>query len=362
MPHESTFPPHPQHVVHRAQEVSQLFPVDKERCIGIVSDGSWNVAEFIGDEIRMDKVPPREFKCSNCQALRPPSGHLLFVRSNKSVALLDWNAGKLLGEYMDLSKSMYIGVAAAKPLSFEDGTVISVFRYNSSLSEAHYFFTIDDVIKERRIREVPIPKHIPPLDVLLLDTVVLYSYSWEQFDSPWMALDNQLNETKHDLADILNRCAEDSLFLAGMHNILASDSKEHALVTGYNRQSKKDMLFLATWYDDPKVTPIITDSSLTADGRRLVKTPNQNTMSPSGNWAYFSTDGGRLLPDSHHIIYLDESVPGGYLGPWQLEIMGNIDCASWMVEPEALVVCKEGKLMRFDLSGFDPQQFVSEDD
>jgi hypothetical protein len=50
-----------------------------------------------------------------------------------------------------------------------------------------------------------------------------------------------------------------------------------------------------------------------------------------------------------------------YLGPWKLELKGNIDCAGWMVGPEALVLCKEGKLVRFDLSGFDPRQYISAD-
>ena len=117
------------------------------------------------------------------------------------------------------------------------------------------------------------------------------------------------------------------------------------------------MLFLATWYGDPKVQPILMDTS-GLGSRRLVTIPNRNTMSPSGKWVYFATNGEGKLPATHYIIYLDPNLPSGYLPPFKLSIEGDVACAGWMTTPEGLMLYKDAKLWYFDLSHFDVNKFM----
>jgi hypothetical protein len=118
------------------------------------------------------------------------------------------------------------------------------------------------------------------------------------------------------------------------------------------------MLFLATWYGEPKVQPIMIDSSIIG-ARRLVGFPENNTMSPSGHWVYFCAQAGNNLEeDSHFLIYLDPRLPSGYLPPVRLGLEGRVTCSGWVRDPEQLVLYANNQLLLYDLSQFDIGKFM----
>jgi hypothetical protein len=171
-------------------------------------------------------------------------------------------------------------------------------------------------------------------------------------------LDNELNQTKYPLVDLLNKDTSDSVFAVLDDNMYISEELRHAFIISYSKAVKKDMLFLARWYADPEVIPIPIDSTATSGGQRLLKTPNNNTLSPSGKWVYFAADGGNYHKDTHYLIYLDPKLPTGFLPPFKLDLEGNVDQASWITAPEGLVLYFNEQLLCFDLSHFDPNKMA----
>jgi hypothetical protein len=170
-------------------------------------------------------------------------------------------------------------------------------------------------------------------------------------------LDNNLEETTHPLIELLKQNEKDSVFFAFNNCIFISEENKNALLISRNLVLQKDMLFLATWYNDPKVQPIMIDSSLLGS-HRLVTFPDNNTMSPSGHWVYFCANSNGPEPDLHFLIYLDPRLPNGYLPPIRLGLEGRIGCASWITNPEGFVIYKNNQLLVYDLSKFDVSKYL----
>jgi hypothetical protein len=84
--------------------------------------------------------------------------------------------------------------------------------------------------------------------------------------------------------------------------------------------------------------------------------PSSLQLSPSGRWAYFYTTGypgGR-----HYLLYIDTLLPGGCLPPFDLKVESEDNKATWMTNPEGLVMKVGGKLMYWDLSKFNANDFL----
>jgi len=254
------FPQNPAVIPFAMGQIFHLFPVLRENSIGLVYGEQWAIAEVKEDNVELDVFPEEEFECSICKALNQKSNSMLFVRSPKSVLMLDWNSKKLEAEFMDFSKSSGIGIENTKVIDHSNGIVLSLFFHDDKNMDFHYYFVIDDIFNRKRLKEVPIPKHIPPLDFFLTPSFVFYQYVWEDFESPWIVLDNDLNETKHPLADLLNDYAKKMVFYASRDLVYISEPLEHALIIAYNQITKTDNLYLARWYKEPEIIPVPFDS------------------------------------------------------------------------------------------------------
>jgi hypothetical protein len=343
----TAFPPVPVEIPFTKDHIFHLFPVLGERHIGLVYGERWAIARIDKNEIKLDDFPEGEFKCSMCRALDQHKPATLFVQSPKSIVLLDWYNKKLVSEFMDFSKSLGIGIRVAKVINEEKGLVISVFFHDDEDMEFHYYFVLDDVLNKKRLKEIPLPGFSNELPVYFTPSYTIYRPGWH---SLWRALDNDLNQTIHPLVDLLNKDTSNAVLAVLNDNMFVSEELRHALIITYNKTARKDMLFLARWYGVPEVVPVPMAIN---DGERLMKSPNQNTMSPSGRWVYFAVDGGRTRKDTHYLIYLDPKLPAGFLAPFKLDFEGDVDLASWVTVPEGLVLYVNGQLSQYDLSHFD---------
>jgi len=351
----SIFPPKPTEIPFTKDFILQLFPVIREHSIGLVYGERWAIAKISSDNINLDNFPEDEYSIPMGKALPQKDEEFLFISGPKSVDLLNWKYKRSAGYFMDISKSIGIDIEMSKVLDYKNGLVLSLFDYDDKRNRTHYSFVIDDIINKKRLKDFPIPDdHAFEFPVYFIPSSIIFR---QNYKTPWQALDNDLNPTTHPLVDLLNKDPSNSVFAVLNDNMLVSEELKHAFIVSYNQVIKKDMLYLASWYGDPKIVPIVWDTAGLGP-RRLLTTPMRNTMSPSGKWFYFATKGEWGLPATHYIIYLDPKLPNGYLPPFKLDIEGDVTCASWMTTPEGLVLYMSSKLWYFDLSHFDVGKFA----
>ncbi len=349
----TAFPPVPVEIPFTKGQIVQLFPVLRENSIGLVYGERWAIARIDKTEIQLDNFPENEFSIPTAKALPQKAADLLYVKTSKGVDLLDWKQKRQTAAFMDISKSIEINIETSRISDYERGAAISVFEYFDKDENDKYEFVLDDILNKKRLKEVPLPGFSNELPVYFTPSYTIYRPSWH---SQWRALDNDLNQTIHPLVDLLNKDTSNAVLAVLNDNMFVSEELRHALIITYNKTARKDMLFLARWYGIPEIVPVPMAIN---DGERLMKSPNHNTMSPSGRWVYFAVDGGRTRKDTHYLVYLDPKLPSGFWAPFKLDFEGDVDLASWVAVPEGLVLYKNGQLSKYDLSHFDLKSAIA---
>jgi hypothetical protein len=349
---KTAFPPVPVEIPFTKGQIVHLFPVLRENSIGLVYGERWAITRIDKTEIQLDNFPENEFSIPTAIALPQKDPDFLYVRTPKSVDLLNWKTKRQEAYFMDISKSLGIGIEISKVVDYQKGITLSVFFHDDEDMEFHYYFVLDDILNKKRLKEIPLPGFSNELPVYFTPSYTIYRPGWH---SQWRALDNDLNQTIHPLVDLLNKDTSSAVLAVLNDNMFVSEELRHALIITYNKTARKDMLFLARWYGIPEIVPVPMAIN---DGERLMKSPNRNTMSPSGRWVYFAVDGGRTRKDTHYLVYLDPKLPSGFLAPFKLDFEGDVDLASWVTVPEGLVLYRNGQLAYYDLSHFDPKQPV----
>jgi hypothetical protein len=347
------FPPNPIMIPFQKDEIMHLFPVLRPNSFGVVYGELWSIATVKGEDLHLDNFPESEFNISTAKAIPQKDSDILFVMTPKSVDLLYWNQKKTGPWFCDNSKTIANGIDKTKIIDYEKAIAISLFNYDGPDLSIHLSFVIDDIINKKRLKELPIPDNYDrQFPVYFTPSFVFYRLNYE---TPWIVLDNDLKVIKHPLVDLLNKDPSNGVFAVVNDNMLVSEEQKHAFIASYSKAAKKDLLFLASWYGDPKVQPITMDTTGLGP-RRFVTESSRNTLSPSGKWVYFSAASEGKLPNTHYIIYLDPKLPNGYLPPFKLGIEGKVTCAGWMTNPEGLVLYMDAKLWYFDLSHFDARK------
>jgi hypothetical protein len=343
-------------------EVNHLFSVIKEKSIGIAYENEQiAIAKIHRDDLELDVFPNNDtFSAYHANGFYQINPDTLFFKDDKFIQMVNVKEKTIIGMFNDASKSIKNHLEYSKIIDYEKGIALSLFYFfpqDSFDMKANYFFVLDDIINRKRIKEVPIPDFISPLSVFFTPSFVFYQYtaSDNEFESPWYVIDNDLNQTTHPLAALLNENSKDTVFYVGSGKMKISEERKHALIITYNLILKKDMLYLASWHHDPVIHPIEIDSSLIGN-HRLMKNTDNNTMSPSGHWVYFCARAERFDPDRHFLIYLDPELPNGYLPPMRLGLEGTVGCAGWVTDPEGLVLYMNNQLLYYDLSRFDPEK------
>jgi hypothetical protein len=356
---DSVFPPKPIEIAFNKNAVHHLFPVIKRSSIGIVYGRRWSIGNIKGKNICLDNFPAKEYGIPTSRALIQHNEDFLYIRSPKSIDLLDWKKKKLKTDFMDLSKGLGIGIDKAKIVDEKKGFALSLFRYDDEEMHFHYQFVLDDIFNKKRLKELPIPPHLSPLAAFFTPSYIFYYYRTVDSISPWMALDNNLDTISHPLVSLLNSSFMDSLFFIEHEAMLVSEEQQHALILAKNRQTRQEAMYLAQWHDKPEIHKIPFDTAIIAGERSLLSDCSLNTMSPSGKWCFFKVDGYRQgIPDGYFLIYLDPAISTGSSQPISLNDIDNIEYASWMTSPEGLVLYGKGKFLYYDLSIFDQHSFT----
>jgi hypothetical protein len=337
-------------------EVNNLFAVAKKKSIGMTYDGeNFAFAEIHGDDLELDDFPKGDtFSGYYKKPLSDFGNDTVYIKGLKFLFALDWKNKKVISFFEEMSRAIEGHFEVSKIIK-ENHQILSLWYYSPEEGEdksEKYFFTIDDVLNRKRIKEIPIPDPGNDFPVFFTPSCVIYR---NKYSSPWKVIDNNLEETTHPIVDLLKKNEEDSVFFAFNKEMFISEKNKQAFIISYNLILKKDMLFLASWHTDPKVQPIVIDSSLIGN-RRLVNNSDNNTMSPSGHWVYFCARAERFDPDRHFLIYLDPELPNGYLPPMRLGLEGTIGCAGWVTDPEGLVLYMNNQLLYYDLTRFDPEK------
>lgn len=346
-------------IVKCPREIRSLFQVAQPKSIGIISGDQIGVAEVDETDLDFSMVPSKKFRSIlDSRPLPQQDPSLLYVKTQSTLALLDMKSQTVTHRYTDFSKSIEVGYDLSKVIDHNKGDVLSLFHWfpkSRRVMQPNMLFAVDNLIEERRVKQLEIESPFDPFPVHFTPS---FTFFRPNYDVPWKALDNDLNEIGHPLVDILNK--NDSVFSPSHEDFFISEKFKHALCISYNQIMKKDMLFLLTWHGDPTVTPIPVDSALTSGGRRLIGSSSKNTMSPSGKWVYFAIEGTNVLEDTHFLVYLDPALPTGILPPIQLPIEGSVDASGWMTTPEGLVLYKDEHLLYWDLSQIDPVKLLKE--
>lgn len=341
-------------------DISHLFSVVQNKSIGIAFDAeSVAVAKLHRDELEVDVFPDVDsFTAYGADGFYQKNTEILYVKDKRFIQKLDWKNKRVISMFAYMDNPYDIYLEKSKVIDYQNGLAMSLtnyFVFNEPNSEGQYSFVIDDILNKKRLKEVSLPDFIS-MPVFFTPSYVFYQYTTmkdtdQYYNSPWMVLDNNLTQTNHPLADLLNKNAKDTVFSVGEKMMQVSEELKHALIETYNHITKKDMLYLATWYNKPSIQPIVIDYSKIFGDRRLVTSTDNNTMSPSGHWVYFCAESqNNIDKDLHFLIYLDPKLPNGYLPPLKLNIEGNIGCVGWVTKPEGFMLYKNNQLFYYDLS------------
>jgi hypothetical protein len=352
------FPQKPVEIVFAKDAIHHLFPVIKDKSIGIVYGHRWSIGTIRGYHIKLDNFPEKYINFTTAKAIPQSDNNRIYIKTNRSIYTLDWKSKKITSNFEDNTRGIKIYIEKSKKVKSDDRLIISLFEYFDEDGNPHYQFVLDDIFNKKRLKELPIPPHLSPLAVFFTPSYIFYYYRTVDSISPWMALDNNLDTISHPLVSLLNSSFMDSFFFIGHENMLVSEEQQHALILAKNRQTKQEAMYLAQWHDKSEIHKIPFDTAIIAGERSLLSDCSLNTMSPSGKWCFFKVDGYRQgIPDGYFLIYLDPAISTGASQPIRLNDIDNIEYASWMTNPEGLVLYGKGKFLYYDLSKVDAGSF-----
>jgi hypothetical protein len=347
----------------KTNEIIDVFPVLKERSIGLVHEKTLSLATIAGSDLCVDQMPLKGLRSKNPIGLPQEDIDSLFVKDAKSLLLVDWSKKILVSEFFDNSILMETQIEKSKIIDYHNGIALSLFRYCEKNGDNFHQFAIDTIPYKKRLKKIKIPKSCDrPLTAYFTPSFV---FCRSGPTMPWNTWDNDLNMTSHPFADLLNRSAQNREFLSPHCNMLISEKQKHAFIVSHSAETNSDSMFLATWHCDPKILPVAAVERAMRPGdefghqkqmkhtKGLRIVPKRNGISPSGKWVFFSIINNGNPPATHYLMRIAPKLPCGYLPPYKLGIEGNVTCMGWMTYPEGLILSMDTQLWYLDLSRFD---------
>jgi hypothetical protein len=221
--------------------------------------------------------------------------------------------------------------------------------------------TLEDLVNKKRIKAIPICSESKayltekrsdfrtPPNVSFGSNYIIFR---EGEKYKWLCVNNSLEYIKHPLCDTLNAYNED--FGSPYVSLEISPTEPYAVAI-CQKAHGNNFPAVIQWNKAPAVMPV----AVTLGKEQYIENSSLQ-LSPSGRWAYFYITG---YPGArHYLLYIDTSLPGGCLPPFDLQVkIGEDDDfakATWMTSPEGLVMKVGGKLMYWDLSKFNANDFL----
>jgi hypothetical protein len=363
---KETWPVNPIEINFKDRIIS-IFPVLLNHSFGMVAGKpdheSLRIGMIAGNKVKENVVPRGAFEVAdetgtcigeNCTEM--------YMSSRRILSVVDWASKKLVIDYWGVGDVLQNTYLKTKIISGDEKKVLTIMVpfYNSTYDTAvngTASLTIDDLIQKKRVKSIPISTEsgkYKEIDRTLFGTDPTFAFGptyviyRESYEYRWLAVNNDLDYIEHPLKDTLNEYKE--YFGTDLVSMEISPDQPCAIAICQREIGKSHFVAIIQWNKAPAVMPV---------GLSLHKDEdieyNSLILSPSGRWAYFNTSGGPV-GSRHFLLYIDLSLPGGCLPPFELNVEGFDNKATWITKPEGFVMQVGDKMLYWDLSKFDPRE------
>jgi hypothetical protein len=288
----------------------------------------------------------------------------MYMSSRRILSVVDWTSKKLIIDYWGVGKVLQNTYQKTKLINEESKKVITVFSpfYNQDYSEilnGSSSLTIDDLKNKKRIKAIPISSESGDFKIndksdFGRDPLVSFGPSYviyrENHEYRWLAVNNDLEYIEHPLKDTLNEYKE--YFGTDFVSMEISPDQPCAIAIGQREIGRSHFVAIIQWNKAPAIMPVGLSLQQGEDIEY-----NSLLLSPSGRWVYFNTTGGPV-GSRHFLLYIDLSLPGGCLPPFELNVERYDNKATWITKPEGFVMQAGDKMLYWDLSKFDARSFI----
>jgi hypothetical protein len=290
----------------------------------------------------------------------------MYLHQRKILSIVNWKENKIVVNYRPRGDMVENEFLNTKIIDDKNKIVLTAFspiydeNYKNIINNT-YLFTLEDLTNKKRIKILPINTEsgfyktdkrgdfrMPP-NVSFGPDFTIYRES-EKYK--WLCINNALEYIDHPLKDTLN--AYNDYFTTRLISLEISPTQPYAIAI-CEKAEGKNFPAIIQWNKAPAIMPV----AIPLEKEQRVEYSSLQ-LSPSGRWAYFYITG---YPGArHYLLYIDTSLPGGCLPPFDLQVkIGEDDDfakATWMTSPEGLVMKVGGKLMYWDLSKFNANDFL----
>lgn len=287
----------------------------------------------------------------------------MYLSGNRILYLLDWKLKKIIIDYWGVGDALENQYAQTKLIDDKNKIVLSIFspfyddKFDNIINNT-YSLTLEDLINKKRIKSLPISTESGRF---LTDKRSMFRSSPNFAFGPdyvvyresakynWLCVNYSLEYIVCPLKDTLNSYKE--YFGTDFISLEISPTQPYAVAICQKSLSGNHFPAIIQWNKASAVMPVNVPLEKEQD---VEETSLQ--LSPAGRWAYFYTTG---YPGSkHYLLYIDTSLPGGCLPPFDLKVTSEDHKATWITNPEGFVMKVEGKLLYWDLSKFDGHAYL----
>jgi hypothetical protein len=352
--------------------VNSLFPVPMEHSFGMVAGKNdhetLRIALIKEKHLHEDIFPRKPLEPFDDIGTCIGDCSTMFLSNRRILSVVDWKSKKLLNEYWGVGEVLQNTYQKTKLIDEQNKIVLTIFSpfYNDSFTRIlnnTSSLTLEDIVNKKRIKSIPINtesgnyKTQRRSNVGVEPTVAFgsnYVIYRENAGYKWLCVNNSLENIDHPLKDTLNAYNED--FGSPYVSLEISPTEPYAVAI-CQKAHGNNFPAVIQWNKAPAVMPV----AVTLGKEQYIENSSLQ-LSPSGRWAYFYITGYPGV--RHYLLYIDTSLPGGCLPPFDLQVKinddddGEIVRATWMTNPEGLVMKVKGKLLYWDLSKFNANDFL----
>jgi hypothetical protein len=363
---KETWPVNPVEINFK-ERILSIFPVVLKNSFGMVAGNpdheTLRIGSLQGNKIKENVFPRDAFEVADeTGTCLGEDCREMYMSSSRILSVVDWASKKLIIDYWGVGEVLQNTYLKTKIIDNNGKKVLTIMVpfYNAtydSILNGTSSLTIEDLIQKKRVKSIPISTEsgkYKEYDQTHFGTdpnfafgpsFVIYRESWEY---RWLAVNNELEYIEHPLKDTLNEYKE--FFGTDLISLEIAPDQPYAIAIGQKELGQPHFAAIIQWNKAPAVMPV----SLT-----LLKDEDIDysslLLSPSGRWAFFSTSRSR-----HFLLYIDPDLPGGCLPPFDLNVSGLDNKATWITKPEGFIMQTAEKMLYWDLSKFKVGEFLKQ--
>lgn len=349
------------------EDVASMFPIERENSIGLVAGKSeeetLRLMKISDSRVSLYTIPRKKFKPATEKGTCVSNCDEIFMSGNRILRWVNLKQQKEEIVYWGVGDALENQYEQTKLINEKNKIVLSVFspfyddKFDKILNNT-YSITLEDLINKKRIKSLPIStesgRHLTDKRSMFRSSPNFafgpdYVVYRESAKYKWLCVNNSLEYIDHPLKDTLNIYKD---YFATDYISLEISSTQPYAVAICKEAHKNHFPAIIQWHKAPAVMPVAVPLGKDQDIEYA-----SLQLSPSGRWAYFYTSG---YPGAkHYLLYIDTSLPGGCLPPFDIKVSSEDHKATWVTTPEGFVMKVEGKLLYWDLSKFNGNVFLN---